>query len=397
MLKPSRLFAFVAALACGLSAPVFAQDAAPQGERGPGVPEIWVRPGYRVTLAAENFGESRFLEFDANGTLYVSQPNKGNLTALTNPNADGVYQTKTLILEGYHRLHGLCLGDDGYMYFTETGAIHRFKPSNPPAAKPTVETIIPAGQLPADGGHWYRSILVHNGYLFTSIGDSGNLTDQNDTDRQKIWRFKTDGTDKTLWCTGIRNTEKLRFRPGTTSMYGCDHGSDNFGARYGEPNGRGGAITDVNPPCEFNRYSEGLNYGHPFVTGLGLPRPEFANRPDIVQLVDNNTAPAWCFGAHNAPNGWNFLTSGTLIPKNDALVALHGSWNSRIKVGYRVEHILFDDQTNKCFGAQPLVTTLNPAGTQSLARPVDVAEAPDGSALVSDDQGNKIFRISKVK
>jgi hypothetical protein len=41
-----------------------------------------------------------------------------------------------------------------------------------------------------------------------------------------------------MWSSGIRNTEKLRFRPGTQEVWGVDHGSDNFGDKLGENTGR---------------------------------------------------------------------------------------------------------------------------------------------------------------
>ncbi|RYG85323.1 hypothetical protein EON77_05760, partial [bacterium] len=104
--------------------------------------------------------------------------------------------------------------------------------------------------LPSGGGHWMRSILVTPTALYTSIGDSSNASDETATDRQKIWRFNLDGTGKTLFASGLRNTEKLRVRPGTTTIYGADHGSDNWAASYGEVGGQQ-PFTDVNPPCEF--------------------------------------------------------------------------------------------------------------------------------------------------
>lgn len=388
-----------------MATPVLAQpmpEGTPAGELGPGVPEMWVRPGLRVTLAAQEYGESRFMEFDAAGTLYVSQPNTAALIALRDTDNDGVYETKTTVLTGYPKLHGLHFAEDGFFYFTTTGAVYRFKPTTGDA-KPEVQTVIEEGTLPKGGGHWWRSIVVKDGFLWTSIGDSGNINDETATDRQKIWRFKVDGSDKTLWSTGIRNTEKLRFRPKldgslTNDLYGADHGSDVFGNRYGEPDGgrRGGPITDNFPPCEFNQYVQGFNYGHPFVTGIGLPRPEFATRQDILQLVDANTAPAWTFGGHWAPNGFTFVRTATTLGRaGDAVVALHGSWNARQKQGYRVERIMFDEVTGKPYGAQTLVNTLHRNGRDFSARPCDVIEAPDGSLLFTDS-GGKLYRISRT-
>lgn len=374
-----------------------------RGETGPDVPAFWVRPGYRVTLAAQNYGESRFLERLPDGTILVSQPSAGTLTALRDTDNDGVYEAKSVLLRGYPKLHGLHLADDGHLYFTTSGAVFRVRPPADVSAeipKSAVETVIPEGELPQGGGHWWRSIVVKDGFLYTSIGDSGNINDETATDRQKLWRFKTVGTDKTLWSSGLRNTEKLRFRPDasgklTNDLYGADHGSDNLGARYGEKGG--GPITDVFPPCEFNHYIQGFNYGHPFVTGLGLPRPEYANRPDILQLVENNTAPAWSFGAHVAPNGWTFLTKPTLTGQTgDAIVTFHGSWNARRKVGYGVARIAFDPVTGRPYGQQLLVGTLDPTGRQPLARPCDALELPNGSLLFTDSTG-KLYRLEKAK
>lgn len=390
----------------GIASPVLAQQT--QGTTGPGVPPFWVRPGYTVTLAAENFGQARFLERDPSGTVYVAQPEAGKVLAFRDENKDGVFEAKIDFLSGFRSVHGLYFNpEDGYLYFTQSGAVHRVKPADgkTPAPKDAIQTLLPEGTLPSGGGHWWRSITVKDGYLYTSIGDSGNITDEAGTERQKIWRFKLDpnggpASDKTLFASGIRNTEKLRFRPGTNSLYGCDHGSDTFGSRYGEPNGgrNGGPITDVNPPCEFNNYVSGFNYGHPFVTGLGLPRPEYANRPNILEFVSQNTPPAWCFGAHWAPNGFTFVESPELLGSpSDAIVAFHGSWNASSRVGYRLERVCFDPATGKPYGAMPLVITLRNNGAEFLARPVDVLDMGDGTVLFSCDHTNKLYRLSRSK
>ena len=90
----------------------------------------------------------------------------------------------------------------------------------------------------------------------------------------------------------------------------------------------------------------------------------------------------WTFGSHWAANGWKFLQkNGAAGNRGDAFVACRGSWNSSVKVGYRVQRVLFDEWTGKPYGSQMIVGTLGQDGTQVLARPVDCAEAPDGSVL----------------
>ena len=43
------------------------------------------------------------------------------------------------------------------------------------------ETVLPEGSLPNGGGHHWRPLLIHNGRLWTSIGDPGNITDATDS------------------------------------------------------------------------------------------------------------------------------------------------------------------------------------------------------------------------
>jgi catechol 2,3-dioxygenase-like lactoylglutathione lyase family enzyme len=62
----------------------------PMGETGPGVPKFKVRPGYKVTLVAEHFGEARFIELGPDGEIYVSQPDRGRIVCLRDPDAEGL-------------------------------------------------------------------------------------------------------------------------------------------------------------------------------------------------------------------------------------------------------------------------------------------------------------------
>ncbi|MFO1478031.1 MAG: PQQ-dependent sugar dehydrogenase, partial [Verrucomicrobiota bacterium] len=224
-----------------------------------------------------------------------------------------------------------------------------------------------------------------------------NASDETATPRQKIWKFSLDGKTSALFAAGLRNTEKLRLRPGTDEVWGCDHGSDNWGQSFGETPGHQ-PFTDHLPGDEFNYYQQGGFYGHPFVVGDGLPRLEFRSRTNFIELASKTIAPAWLFGAHWATCGWNFMKSDALGFRGDAVVACHGSWNSTKLAGYRIERVIFDPVTGKPSGREKLVGLLGeqPDGnSQVLGRPVDVAEAPDGSIFFSDDFRGRIYRISK--
>lgn len=258
-----------------------------QGERGPGVPALWVRPGYRVELVAENVGEARFMAFDDTGRLYLSRPGRGDILVFQRQ-ADATYKQQATFVDKLPTVQGMCW-EGGWMWFAQTGAIYRGRDTNGDGKADEVVAVIPEGKLPKGGGHFWRSLLVTRDAIFTSIGDTGNITDETNSERQKIFRFNKDGTGKKLWASGLRNTEKLRLRPGTQEIWGSDHGSDNFGIRLGEEDTD--AVTDFNPPDELNHYVEGAFYGHPFITGLRMPRPEFSDRPDLMALAAKRPRP----------------------------------------------------------------------------------------------------------
>lgn len=360
-----------------------------------------VRPGYEVTVAVPELDGARFLEFDDKGTLYVSRPGKGDIVAFRDADADGTFEKLNTFIDKHSTVHGMCF-HDGWLYFSTSDAIRKGRDtSEPPDGKADeIVDVIAPGKLPKGGGHWWRSLLVTDDAIYTSIGDSGNITPQGDTERQKIWKFSLDGENKTLWASGIRNTEKLRFRPGTSELWGCDHGSDNFGAKLGEKTGRLQPVTDLNPPCEFNHYTEGGFYGHPFITGNKVPRIEFHDRPDIIDLANQTVVPDWCFGSHWAPNGFCFIDPALndktkALPADhsgDAFIAFHGSWNSVRPVGYQVSRVLFDKETSKPYGLLTIVDTLG-ANNRPLARPVDCVQGPDGSVYFSCDDTGRVFRI----
>lgn len=359
---------------------------------------VWVRQGYELTVAGSYDFGPRFMAFDPDGTLYVSEPSAGVVHRVTDDDGDGAFDSHTLFVRGYPKAHGM-QWHDGFLYFTQPDAVHRARDTDGDGTADQVQTVIGRTELPGGtGGHWWRSILIHNGRIYTSLGDPGNITDVEDDpqmrQREKIWSFALDGTDKKLFASGLRNTEKLVVRPGTDEIWGMDHGSDWFGRQLGERPGQQ-PITDLNPPDEMNRYVEGGFYGHPFLVGNRVPRIEYQDRRDIVELADKTIVPQWLTGAHWAPNAMTFYDADQFPAdvRGDAFVAYHGSWNRQNRAGYQVTRVFFED--GHPWGEKPYVKFLTDDG-RVLGRPVDVVVAPDGSLLISDDAGQKVYRLRYV-
>ncbi len=356
-------------------------------------PEIWVREGYKLSIVQKDITNPRDLVMNTEGVLFVSLPEAGEIKACRDKDKDGYYETVTTFVKGHKKVHGM-YWHDGWLWYSETGAIFKARDTNNDGVADEDITVIPAGKLPAGGGHWWRPVLISNNRIYTSIGCSGNIDDETATERLKIWSFALDGSDKKLFCGGLRNTEKLVLRPGTNEIWGMDHGSDNFGdiMEKKDKDGRK-PITDWNPPCEMNHYVQDGFYGHPYITGNRLPRYEYMNRPDIVDWAAKTTPPAWAAGSHYAPNGMTFYNANQFPnAKGDAFVAYHGSWNRSIKGGYAVTKVLFEN--GNPYGEQTYVKFEK--NDDLFGRPVDVQVALDGSLLISDDWGNKIYRLTYV-
>jgi glucose/arabinose dehydrogenase len=100
--------------------------------------------------------------------------------------------------------------------------------------------------------------------------------------------------------------------------------------------------------------------------------------------------------AHSAPLGLTFYTSDALGQEysDDLFVAFHGSWNRTTPTGYKVVVMPFENGQPTGEVADFATGWLGADG-EAWGRPVDVLVAPDGSLLVSDDEGGRIFRISR--
>lgn len=387
------------------------QEEGPAGA-GQGVPPFVVRPGYKVTLAADNLEEARFIEFGEGGVLYVSMPQRGKIQALKDADGDGVFEQRVDFATDQNNCHSMHF-KDGWLYYTSSqgGFCRRARDTNGDGRADEIQDVITEG-IPRGGGHPFRGVLVTDGFIYITVSDPQNMTADVNSDRKSLYRFAYSGEGKAgereLFASGIRNTEKLEYRIGkdgatTTEIWGSDHGSDMFGVPYGDQPDRRGAgggqpITDLNPPDELNKFTQGGFYGHPYLMADRTPRPEFADRPDLHELALKTIPAAWSFGAHTAVNGFTFLgpKAGEHFGADhvgDLFQAQHGSWNSSVLVGYAVTRVFFDPMSGMPYGEWPIVTTHD--GGRVFARPVDCAEAPDGTILWSCDQTRRIYRISK--
>lgn len=79
--------------------------------------------------------------------------------------------------------------------------------------------------------------------------------------------------------------------------------------------------------------------------------------------------------------------------RNDAFVAMHGSWNRMPSTGYKVVRIRFERGRPARF-EDFLTGFLIEDGKAHFGRPAGLAVTRDGALLVSDDINGVVYRIA---
>src|SRR5207249_8758780 len=185
-----------------------------------------------------------------------------------------------------------------------------------------------------DGGqHARRTIGVGpDGSLFVSIGSDCDVCTEPDSEHAAMLRIPPDLSTREVFARGLRNTIGFDWHPATHEMWGFDQGSDWMG--------------NDNPPEELNRLVANGDYGWPFVFGDRQINP-YINRPGInkEQMAASAIPPAMRYQGHSAANAMVFYR-GSQFPdayREDAFVAMHGSWNRNPPTGYKVVRVHFEN------------------------------------------------------
>jgi glucose/arabinose dehydrogenase len=114
------------------------------------------------------------------------------------------------------------------------------------------------------------------------------------------------------------------------------------------------------------------------------------------KTIDKVIVPDVLMQPHNASLGLTFY-DGTMFPpeyRGDLFAAEHGSWNRSSPSGHELVRVPL--QKGKASGVYEDFMTF-PGGDSTWGRPVGVITGSDGALYVTDDTGNKVWRISVAK
>ncbi|MFM7274875.1 MAG: PQQ-dependent sugar dehydrogenase [Gammaproteobacteria bacterium] len=333
--------------------------------------------GWRLGVYANDVPEARFMHLTASGDLIVSQPRLGQITLLgRDADGNGLPDRRAVLLSGLDRPHGVAL-HEGFLYVGETGAVGRVAFDEARGEVTGTYAQVITG-LPPGGNHWSRTVRIGpDGWLYVHVGSSCNVCEEEHAWRATMLRARPDGSELAIHASGLRNSVGFDWAPWSGELFATDNGRDLLGDDF--------------PPCELNRITAGGFYDWPFVNGFNTLDPDLGQGHE--ELLSRAIPPAHGFGAHTAPLGIRFLRhQQDPSLARAALVALHGSWNRSTPSGYHVVLLRWDDESHV---SESVFLTGFEQGGHVIGRPVDIAEASDGSLFVSDDYAGAIYRLTQ--
>ena len=378
--------------------------------------------GFTVSAYAD-LQAPRMMVYAPNGDLFVSSPSANNITVLRDEDMDSVIDAQSVFAQGapppgrrggggggrgappavlganapacaapppfvergagtLQTPFGLAF-HDGYLYVGNTGSLVRYQYSDGDLeAQAQPEKLL---NLPV-GGHSTRNIIFNPAgtKIYVAVGSQSNNDAGEDCRRAAILEFNPDGTGYRVYASGIRNPVGLALQPGTDILWTAMNERDNLG--------------DDLVPDYATSVREGGFYGWPYSYIGSNYDPRYVGAfPDLVRQA---IVPDVLFPSHSAALGITFYT-GTQFSqryRNGGFVALHGSWNRSAAAGYKV--VFFPMVDGRPGPIEDFLTGFlaangtNGTPIERWGRPVGVTVAPDGSLLVSDDTGNRIWRVS---
>lgn len=274
-----------------------------------------------------------------------------------------------------------------WFYVANTNAIVRFKyKPGQTAAMGEPEKLV---ELTPGGynQHWTRNLLFSKDgkQLFVSIGSATNVSVESDPKRAAISVYDPDGKNHRIFASGLRNPIGLAWNPKTGELWTAVNERDGLG--------------DDLVPDYATSVREGGFYGWPY-SYLGQ-NEDPRRKGEQPELLKKAIVPDVIFQSHVAALGIQFY-SAKMFPKEyqgDAFVAFHGSWNRQKLSGYKIVRIRF--KNGKLVGNQyeDFVSGWLPDenSNEVWGRPVGLLIAADGSLLITDDGGNRVWRVSYGK
>ena len=340
-----------------------------------------VPQGFALNLFGK-MPNARWLAMAPNGDVFVAQSGLNQISIMRDSDNNGSMDQTFVWATGgvLNTPYGMAFNGN-FFYVAVSGAILRYDYTSgqtAASAAPTKLTdLVPGGQHPA------RVLLIKGNKMYAGIGSALNVGIEQPR-RATIEEFNLDGSGRVTYASGIRNPQGLAVNPVTNELWTTCIERDGLG--------------DELVPDYFTNVQPGGFYGYPFayLAPSKLDPRVRASSP----LTATTITPQVLFRAHETAIGAMFY-QGTTFPadyRNDAYIAIRGSWNRSKGVGYKVVRVRMNAQGMPEGGYEDFITGwhLNPGVTgtpQVFGRPISIIEGANGTMLIADDAGGTIWRL----
>ncbi|MDT8343371.1 MAG: PQQ-dependent sugar dehydrogenase [Thermohalobaculum sp.] len=347
--------------------------------------------GFEISLYAL-VPDARHIAVGPQGIVTIVGTRKTKVWAVTDRNKDRVADEVKDFAPSLDFVipNGPCFSKDGFLFIAEQNRVLVFPAAEFFYESPDVAAfnVVAEGNLiPPDEASYNHTARVcdigPDGKLYISLGQPFNVSPPEKLDLYRevgmggIIRMNTDGTGREVYTVGVRNSVGQDFDPKTGELWFTDNQVDGMGEEI--------------PPGELNHQTAmGQHFGHPWYGGGSVRTKEYEGQDVPVEV----TMPAVETVAHGADLGMMFYT-GKQFPakyRNAIFSAQHGSWNRVNPVGARVMVTFIAEDGSATM--EPFAEGWLNANGEYLGRPVDVAQLPDGSLIVSDDLAGALYRIA---
>jgi len=353
-------------------------------------------PGFEVSLFADKLANPRLSYVLPNKDVLVvesirewpgraDRPEKSanRITLFRDTDNDGKPDLRETFLTGLNMPEGMLLLGD-WFYVGNTDSVIRY-PYRAGQTKIDAkgEKIL---DLPA-GGHHTRTLIADPSgkKIYVAIGSASNVDEENgwekDQRRAGIIEINPDGSGMRIFARGLRNPVGMDWEPKTKTLWTVVNERDLLG--------------DDLVPDYLTSVKDGAFYGWPYsYFGQNEDPRKKGQRPDLVAKA---IKPDFALGSHTAALGLAFY-NGKAFPERyhgGAFIGMHGSWNRSKMVGYKVAFVPFAN--GKPTGPIEDILTgfiADESKFEAYGRPVGVTVIPDGSLLVADDSGGKVWRVT---
>ena len=349
-----------------------------------------VPAGFRVELFASGLVNPRMARVAPNGDLFVVESEANRVRVIRDVDGDGKPDLAETFAEGLNQPFGVNFAPPGphprYVYVANTDSVVRYAYASGDVrarvpAEIVVDDLSGGGRL-RGGGHWTRDVVFSRdgAKMYVSVGSRSNVSDDDrEARRARIFEYTPDGKNERVYATGIRNAVGLAVHPLTGELWASVNERDELG--------------DDLVPDYVTSIRDGGFYGWPWFYIGGHSDPRHAGKhPELLRTV---VVPDVLVQSHSASLGMTFYTRAQFPEtyRTSAFAAEHGSWNRARRTGYKVVTIPFVNGRAAGEYVDFMTGFVTPDG-DVWGRPVAVAEATDGSLLVTDDAGNCVWRVT---